>query len=79
MEAREDRWRRWLAALALFTLARPGVALACPECRLAVRRAVYDGHFGARAAMMFAPFASCGALAAGLAWWIDRRSRRNPR
>jgi hypothetical protein len=79
MDVLRPKRQRWLVALGLAVLVDPGAALGCPECRLAVRRAVHDGHFGARAAMAFAPFGAIGALAAGLAWWSDRRSKRSPR
>jgi hypothetical protein len=59
-----------LLALPLFQ-ARP--ASGCPSCRLAVRRAVHDGHFGARAAMMAAPFGLAGLGAAAIGRWFDRR------
>jgi hypothetical protein len=65
--------------MVLLVLLTPAGAEACPQCRLAVRRAVYDQHFGARAAMTIAPFALAGALGAALPWWIDRGRRRGPR
>jgi hypothetical protein len=67
------------AALLAPTFAALPEAAACPSCRPAVQRGIFDGRFGERLAFVLAPFAATGLLGAAVVRTARRADEREGR